>query len=162
MVMKVTNGLASYFIDENLKVRESQALGTNSFLEEELSSTRERLQKIEETLNDYRKIHMGELPEQLASNLSILGRMQEQLGEKQKDLRETRAMLATLQQQTAAAPVFQFDDSFLTTEDSLDLESGDSTDLIQLKEELSKLQLKYTHRHPDVVRLTNTPSRTSP
>ena len=34
-VMKVANGLAAYFIDENLKARESQAFGTSDFLEDE-------------------------------------------------------------------------------------------------------------------------------
>jgi uncharacterized protein involved in exopolysaccharide biosynthesis len=35
-VMKVTNALASYFIDENLRLREAQAVGTSDFLESEL------------------------------------------------------------------------------------------------------------------------------
>ena len=35
-VMKVTNALASYFIDENLRVREAQAVGTSDFLDAEL------------------------------------------------------------------------------------------------------------------------------
>ena len=86
--MEVTNALASYFIDENLKVRESQALGTNIFLQEELTSTRKRLQVIEETLGNYRTRHMGELPEQLQANLTILAKSQEQLIEKQKNLRQ--------------------------------------------------------------------------
>ena len=33
-VMNVANALASYFINENLKVREMQAIGTSSFLED--------------------------------------------------------------------------------------------------------------------------------
>jgi uncharacterized protein involved in exopolysaccharide biosynthesis len=36
-VMKITNALSSYFIDENLRVREIQAVGTSDFLDEELS-----------------------------------------------------------------------------------------------------------------------------
>ena len=72
ITMKITNALASYFIDENLKLRESHASGTNIFLQDELYSTRQRLQEIEETLQKYRKRYMGELPEQLQTNLSIL------------------------------------------------------------------------------------------
>jgi polysaccharide chain length determinant protein (PEP-CTERM system associated) len=156
MTMKVTNALASYFIDENLKVRESHATGTNVFLEQELKSMRVRLQRIEAAYNDYRMKHMGELPEQLDSNLSILGRMQEQLTEKQKNLRETRAMLASLKQQEINMPTFQIDESFLIEDDSVGFESEDSLKLEQLKEELSNLRLKYTDRHPDVVRLKKT------
>ncbi len=158
-VTNITNALATYFIDENLKVRESQATGTNVFLDEELTNTRRRLEQIEASLNAYRKKYMGELPEQLNSNLSILGRMQEQLVEKQKSIRETKAMLATLQQQINDMPSFQFDDSFLTSDDSLAIEGEGSAELAQLKEELSQLQLRYTDRHPDVVKLKNTIAR---
>jgi polysaccharide chain length determinant protein (PEP-CTERM system associated) len=156
ITMKVTNALSSYFIDENLKVRESHATGTNIFLEEELNSMRARLQKIEETYKNYREKHIGELPEQLQSNLSILGRMQEQLTEKQKNLRETRTMLAALKNQVADTPVFEINESLWTTDGTLTSGSENSLTLEQLREELSNLRLKYTDRHPDVVRLIKT------
>ena len=41
--MLVTNALASNFISENLKIRESQALGTSSFLSDELESVKNKL-----------------------------------------------------------------------------------------------------------------------
>ncbi|MFO7963720.1 MAG: Wzz/FepE/Etk N-terminal domain-containing protein [Desulfobacterales bacterium] len=134
--MEITNALASYFIDENLVFREAQATGTNVFLEEELIKTRKRLEEIEVELNDYRKIHMGELPEQLQSNLSILERLQEQHTEKQKTLRDLRATLREIDNQVPQSEYFY--------------------KLAQLKEELSNLTLKYTERHPDVIRLKNT------
>jgi uncharacterized protein involved in exopolysaccharide biosynthesis len=117
VTMKITNALASYFIDENLKLRESSASGTNVFLQDELSATRDRLQGIEEKLQKYRRQYMGELPGQLQTNLSILSRAQEQLIEKQKSLRETKAMLASLERQMAEMPDFQLNDSLWTTED---------------------------------------------
>ena len=63
-VMRVTNSLASSFIDENLKIRESQAIGTNLFLEDELEAMRKRLMETEQQLKDYRETNMGGLPEQ--------------------------------------------------------------------------------------------------
>jgi polysaccharide chain length determinant protein (PEP-CTERM system associated) len=156
IAMKITNTLAAYFIGENLKARESQATGTNLFLEGELDSRRRQLEKIEVALKNYRKAHMGELPEQLQTNLSILGRLQEQLSEKQKTLRETKAMLSTMQQQTMEIPTFQFDESLLSADTDLALGDENSMKLEQLKNELSDLRLKYTDRHPDVVRLTKT------
>ena len=77
--MRVANGLATAFIDENLKVREAQAVGTSDFLEAELETTRIRLTAVEEQLKEYRRNNMGELPEQLESNLRILDRLQAQL-----------------------------------------------------------------------------------
>ena len=154
--MKVTNTLATYFIDQNLKVRESQATGTNIFLDGELKTVRQRLAKIEETLKIYRMKFMGELPEQLQTNLTILSRLQEQLTEKQKDLRETRAMMATLEQQIDSVPDFSANDSLLFFEDDSAAGGENSFEIEELKATLARLKLKYTDRHPDVVRIKNT------
>ncbi|MBW1821780.1 MAG: protein GumC, partial [Deltaproteobacteria bacterium] len=67
--MRVTNALANYFIDENLKNREAQAIGTSDFLDDELSTMRKRLEEVEQALKNYREAYMGGLPEQLESNL---------------------------------------------------------------------------------------------
>ena len=154
--MKVTNTLATYFIDQNLKVRESQATGTNIFLDGELKTVRQRLAKIEETLKIYRMKFMGELPEQLQTNLTILSRLQEQLTEKQKDLRETRAMMATLEQQIDSVPDFSANDSLLFFEDDSAAGGENSFEIEELKATLARLKLRYTDRHPDVVRIKNT------
>jgi uncharacterized protein involved in exopolysaccharide biosynthesis len=66
--MKIANGLATLFIDENLKIREAQALGTSDFLQDELQTMRTRLVAVEEKLRTYRERHRGELPEQLDGN----------------------------------------------------------------------------------------------
>ena len=78
-VMAVTNTLASNFISENLKIRESQAIGTSTFLSDELKSAERRLAEKEAELRKYREKYMGGLPEQLDTNLRILERLQEQL-----------------------------------------------------------------------------------
>jgi polysaccharide chain length determinant protein (PEP-CTERM system associated) len=158
VTMKVTNTLASFFINENLKVRESQASGTSSFLQDELVSTRKRLQKIEETLQDYRKKHQGELPEELQSNLAIFTRLQAQLIEKQKNLRETKAMLRSNEQLISEMPPSLINDPPSTTQSDSELEyrnSGHSGQMVELKEELVNLRSRYTERHPDVIRLKN-------
>ncbi|WP_281492044.1 GumC family protein [Desulfosarcina cetonica] len=96
-VMRVTNALASYFIDENLRLREAQAVGTSDFLESELQNMKSRLEEVEAQLKRYRESYMGELPEQLNSNLQILDRLQEHLNESQQNLSEAKVRLAALQ-----------------------------------------------------------------
>ena len=155
VTMRVTNTLACFFIDENLKVRESQASGTSVFLQDELMSTRKRLQKIEETLQNYRKKHRGELPEELQSNLAIFTRLQAQLIEKQKNLRETKAVLRSNEQLIVEMPHTLMNDPLSTTESAFELEHGNSGQIVILKEELVNLRSKYTERHPDVIRLKN-------
>ena len=53
-VMNVANSLAAYFINENLKARESQAFGTSDFLQDELNGMRVKLEEVEEALKQYR------------------------------------------------------------------------------------------------------------
>ena len=88
-----------YFIDENLKSREAQAFGTSDFLDDELNSMRLKLEEVEEILKQYRSRYMGELPEQLETNLRILDRLQEQLTDRQQVLREEKADLLLIENQ---------------------------------------------------------------
>jgi protein tyrosine kinase modulator len=83
-VMKVTDRLASLFIEENLRDREILAEGTNQFLESQLEDARRRLIEQERKLEAYRRQFSGELPSQLGSNLQVIQNMQlqiQQLGE---------------------------------------------------------------------------------
>jgi polysaccharide chain length determinant protein (PEP-CTERM system associated) len=150
-VADVTNALASYFIAENLKLREDQAMGTAEFLSEELESIRRRLVEKEAELKRYRESYMGGLPEQLDTNLRILERLQDQLVTNQENLREAQNRKLLVQQQLADAvktrrsltPPPQPTRPGQEPEESLE----------QLKTLLTSLEARYTQRHPDVVRL---------
>lgn len=145
--MKVTNALASYFIDENLRLREAQAVGTSDFLDDELQNMKSRLEEVEGKLKQYREAYMGELPEQLDSNLRILDRLQEHLSESQQSLSEAKIRLVAIQNEAAAS-----------REQSTTVIIGQNTpqeptDIDQMKAQLKNLLSRYTERHPDVVRL---------
>src|SRR3954462_4224579 len=71
-VMRVTERLASLFIEENLRDREVLAEGTNQFLEAQLEDARRRLVEHEKKLEEYRRQFAGQLPSQLDSNLQVL------------------------------------------------------------------------------------------
>jgi polysaccharide chain length determinant protein (PEP-CTERM system associated) len=76
---KVTDRLASLFIDENLRDREVQAVGTSQFLEAELEEARRRLMEHEKKLKEYRERYAGQLPSQLPSNLQVIQTTQLQI-----------------------------------------------------------------------------------
>ena len=78
-VMKVTERLASLFIEESLRDRSALAEGTNQFLETELQEARNRLIEQEKRLEAYRQQHTGELPSQLNSNMQAIQNIQMQL-----------------------------------------------------------------------------------
>lgn len=146
-VMRVTNTLATFFINENLKVREAQAIGTSNFLDDQLDGMRKRLMQVEEALRVYRKEHMGELPDQLQTNLRILDRLQEQLNDRAESLRNAKNRLVDFEIQqplvrNLPGPAIQ--------------DQGDTDNvatLEELKEQLSRLEIRYTERHPDIVKL---------
>ena len=71
--------LASLFIDENLKTREQQAVGTSEFLESQLKGTKARLEVMEQRIKDYKIRYMGELPQQMEANLRMLTGLQDRL-----------------------------------------------------------------------------------
>jgi len=149
MTMRVANGLATFFIDENLKVRETQAVGTTDFLESELEGTRVRLEALEKELKDYRLKMMGELPEQLETNLRILDRLTAQVFDKEQSLRSARTSLAALESETVARQSVMA----AAASGAGAKEVDDALTLAQLKERLASLQASYTDQHPDVVRL---------
>ena len=151
-VTNIANALATYFIDENLKVREAQAIGTSTFLDDELETMRVSLEAREKTLRDYRQKFMGELPDQLDTNLSVLQRLSEDLIEKQKALRESKSTLNALKTQISESQknknVLNLDDF-----DAGDSDMQDSAEVSELKNRLAVLKIRYTDQHPDVVRL---------
>jgi polysaccharide chain length determinant protein (PEP-CTERM system associated) len=137
--MEITNALASNFIQANMIEREYQAADTNTFLEGELETVRKRLIEKEDELKEYRQRYMGELPEQLGSNLSVLQGLQNQLTAKEASLRDLKIRLAEVESQAAAS-------SEGVT---------DPNDIGSLKRKLDDLLMRYTENHPDVTRLKN-------
>src|SRR5262245_5724841 len=64
-VAQVTNTLASFYIEENLKVRERQDTGTAEFLKVQLTETRKRLDELELSVRGLRRRNIGEVPQQM-------------------------------------------------------------------------------------------------
>src|SRR3989441_1404144 len=78
-VALVTNTVASFYIEENLKARERQATGTAEFLKVQLGETKKRLDEQEQRVSEFKRRHIGELPQQMEANLGTLERLHTQL-----------------------------------------------------------------------------------
>lgn len=133
IVRDITNELASSFIDRNLELRESQVLGTSNFLDSELDDMRKKLEEKENALREYRFRYLGELPDQLGTNLKMIERLETQLSDKETQLREAKEnyRLLSAGSDTVAGP------------SSID----------KMRAQLADLLLRYTENHPDVIRL---------
>ena len=77
--MRVTERLASLFVQENLEDRELLADQTNQFLQAQLEEARRRLVEHEKKLEEFRQRNNGQLPEQVQSNLQMMQSAQMQL-----------------------------------------------------------------------------------
>jgi len=146
-VMNVANALAAFFIDQNLKVREAQAVGTSNFLDDELNTMKIRLIGVETNLKKYREEYMGELPEQLETNLRILDNLHAQLIERQLSVRDEKNRLIVLETRMSELGKLKVYSGGVQegTESPVSLDS--------MKEQLAELENRYTHQHPDVIRL---------
>ena len=158
-VMRIANTLASYFMDENLKVREAQAIGTSEFLESELEKTRKHLEQRELTLATYRAKYLGGLPDELDSNLRTLDRLQIQIVEKNTTLRELRNSLNILETQIAQSKEMasqsmgdQFGGFDFEEEDSFG-GSNNEAKLNAVQNQYDTILLRYKEKHPDVAKL---------
>ena len=155
-VMRIANTLASFFMDENLKVREAQAIGTSEFLETELEKTRKKLEEREKKLSAFRSRYLGGLPDELETNLRTLDRLQEQLVSKNDQLRESRANLNLVEGQinatkkeTAAARKA----AGVPADGSGDVYVSETMEKLYLAQKAyDELLTAYTEKHPDVIR----------
>jgi len=145
-VALVANTLGSFYIEENLKLRERQATGTADFLKVQLAEQRKRLDELEARVSEFKKRNLGELPQQLQSNLSTLENLNIQLRITSDNLvraAERRDSLNALLAESAS---------------SAQASGGTATEpralrLTRLRQELASARTLYTEQHPTVVRL---------
>ncbi len=163
-VAKVTNTLASLFVEENLKLRKRQAAGTAKFLRVELEAMKRKLDKEERRLSEFKERHLGELPEQMAVNLTTLGRLNAELRlnkENQTRILEWLEREKLAGQLALARQQFAEGNSVPPNVDSL-VPDGDAEvitarlaqfRLARLKQELTDLRAHFSEKYPDVIRV---------
>ena len=155
-VMRIANTLASYFMDENLKVREAQAIGTSEFLDSELNKTKKRLEEKEQKLAAFRAKYLGGLPDELETNLRTLDRMQQEATDKAMLLREVNNSISQLDSQissmAASGGSGMGGDDFLNF-DVDEFGEEDDSELQAAQKKHETLLLRYTEKHPDVKKL---------
>ncbi len=148
-VTTVANRLASLFIEENLKMREQQAVGTTEFLTTELAAKKAKLEELEAAVSQYKSKHMGELPEQRDANLRILEQTQNQYQRVGENMRAAQDRKLFLQKQLSEleSGTALSDPGIMGRDKGLPLPSESE---ITLKKNLDDLRARYTENHPDV------------
>src|SRR6516164_804849 len=147
IAQQVNTQLASLFIDENVRASQQQSESTTSFLDSQLTASSAALAKQEKEIREYEAAHMGELPDQLQSNLQILNGVQGQL-QAAIDARDK-----ALQQQAYLSSLAAQYDAMGITESSTSTPVSRAQQLESMRAELATLEAKYTPDHPDVKKL---------
>ena len=137
---QVARQLGSLFIEQNMKVREQTAEGTNQFLDTELEKARQALNQQEEKIKQFKSQHMGALPEQQQANQQVIGQLQAMLQANTDALNrdnQSRNYIQSLAEAVKKGP----------------LPDAGTAQLEGLRNELLAAEQKYKPKHPDVVRL---------
>ncbi|MDY6971063.1 MAG: XrtA system polysaccharide chain length determinant [Thermodesulfobacteriota bacterium] len=153
VVSMVANRLASLFIEENLKMREDLAEGTTEFLDRELLRVKKQLEEQEEAIRAFKERNIGALPEQLDANLRTLEQLQVQSQAVTTSIESAKGRKMSLQNQVShlSGLEAQIDTDLV---DIGTVESAESSPTLEnLKELLSSLRVRYTEKHPDVLRV---------
>jgi polysaccharide biosynthesis transport protein len=149
LAQEVTAQLTSLFINENLKTRQEQSTQTTQFLVSQLEDAGRGLAQQEAKVKEFKSQYLGQLPEQVQSNVQILAGLQAQL-QQETDLlgraKQQSVYLDTLRAQwrTLEASVGPGNPAGVTAPPALDQE------LARLHAQLAELSSHYTERHPDV------------
>lgn len=156
IVALVANELGNLFIEENLRAREVQAVGTSEFLDNQLADAKRRLEQQEAMLSQYKLEHQGELPEQENTLIATLNRLQLQLQGVQEALsRAQQNKILTedsLQsgQATLAAMTRIAERSDLTSGSNAFASGDNPRSVKQLEAQLAELRNRYTEDYPEV------------
>jgi polysaccharide chain length determinant protein (PEP-CTERM system associated) len=157
--MRVTERLASLFIEENLRDREVLAEGTNQFLEAQLEDARRRLVETEHKVEEYKKQYDGQLPEQRDANMQGLHNAEMQLQALIDSLNRDRDRKLALERLIAdmeAAEVVVVQTPAPTSSardaDGLPIGATAAQQLDAAQASLQGLQMKMKDTHPDVQR----------
>jgi polysaccharide chain length determinant protein (PEP-CTERM system associated) len=158
LAQKVTARLASLFIDENSRDRENLAESTNVFLESQLEDAKSRLVEHEKKLEEYRRLHSGELPSQLEGNLRAIQTAQLQLqsvSESANRARERRLLMERQLVDAQTQPVLSTQPVSTNAQDP-QLSLSAAQELETAEKALTVLKLRYTADHPDVRKMERT------
>lgn len=158
-VAAVTNSIAAFYVDTNLRLREQDAVGTANFLTRELERMRSQLREWEDRITEFKEAHLQELPEAQDKNLTMLQELGRRLEtadyyagverSRREHLEMSMANIASEIQKIAMTRAHQRATGVAATGGGSDGES----DPTAIKKQIERLRVFYTDDHPDIQRL---------
>jgi polysaccharide chain length determinant protein (PEP-CTERM system associated) len=139
-VAQVTNALASFYVDQDAKLRERQATGAVTVLDAQLADMKRDLLAQERELAEFQEQHRGELPQYADANMAALERLHADLRavseRKARALDRRESLLSRLADEDAGRA--------LPADPAAARRS-------KLQQELRDLRQRFSEKHPDVI-----------
>jgi len=145
LAQQICTEITSFFMQQNVLLRERRAEDTTQFLTKQLDESKRKLDEQDAKLADYQRRYMGELPDEMQTNLSLLTGLSSQLeaasqalNRAQQDKIFVESMLGQQQSSAKLPPQVVADPDVLQKQ------------LALLQDQLAALRSHYTDEHPDV------------
>ncbi len=151
VAQQVTNELTSLFIEDNLQSRRQQSQSTTGFLDSQMQEARQKLSTQEERVRDFKSHYLGELPNQMQSNVQILTGLQTRLQGAMESLNQSRQQKTYLG--SLLAQYRSIHESLLRGNDQRELPPALDAEIARLKSQLAEVAAHYTEKHPDYRKL---------
>lgn len=147
-VVRVTNALSAKFIEENLKYRHERATDTSVYTNQELQMAKKVMDAKENAMRDYKLQNYNEMPENRDANMSQLASLQMQYQSRQQSIQDLERTLVLIQDQLNNRRMLVQSSSGAVSD-----ELSNSQRLANLRTSLDSLLLKYTEKHPEIIRV---------
>lgn len=157
LAQEVNSELTSAFLDQNMKSQQQLSQSTTSFFDTQLADARAKLEEQGAKVRAFKAQHVGELPDQLESNVQILSGVQNQLEGTQRALdraQQQKLYLESIVQQ------YQSVQTDLGNGDSAETPPALDKELKNLRMQLAAERAQYTDNYPDVVALKDQIAKT--
>lgn len=147
MAQQIATEVTSMFMEQDARDINEKAKTTTSFIDQQLGEAKTKLDEQDEKLAQFKRQHIGSLPEEDQRNLGLLGSLNAELDSTNQAMTRTQQDKGfnetLLSQQEASWKASQKGDNPESLEDQLHTR----------QEQLTVLLSRYTPEHPDVVKL---------
>ncbi len=144
----VTGRLADLFIQENTKSRSAIAQSSAEFLQHEMDLLKTQLEAKERSIADFKQAHIGQLPEQMDTNLRAIERLENELTAQH----ETEKTL-NLRMESVEKAIREYEDPSSDIGAKRVEKDPRLAKIKELERQLAGLKSMYKESYPDVARV---------
>ena len=147
VAQQICTEITSFFMQQNVLIRERRAEDTTQFITKQLNESKRKLDEQDSKLADFQRRYMGELPDQMQTNFSLLTGLSSQLEAISQALNRAQQDKMFVQNALDQQPLVRPAGAGVPVEPDV-LQKQ----LEALQSRLAALQAQYTDAHPDVRR----------